>query len=297
MIRQTLDKSQQAVDSLKVQWVIVDDGSVDQSVEQIQKWLEANPGLPVVTIRQPNRGAAAARNAGLEKAEGRYILFLDSDDALLPGWLPKAVNHLDHSGDSDICYTGYRIVDDSGKVRRTSQAFTENQAIAGILSTWITHPDAILYRAALVEKISGFREDMPAMQDHEFTLRAFLAAKKTKRFRGYGVDIRESGTDRISVSRFTKPQPHILHFLEEAVALLKAHNRWESHQQYWQTRCESYIYQFLRSGLKNEAAKVAKIKKQHFGESRSEKLRLGIAGVLPAYLAAAWYRRSSGRLG
>lgn len=284
------------MDSLKVQWVIVDDGSGDQSVEQIQEWQKANPGLPVAIVCQANRGAAAARNAGLEKAEGRYILFLDSDDALLPDWIPEAVNHLDHSGDTDICYTGYRIVDDSGKVCRTSQAFTENQAVAGILSTWITHPDAIIYRATLLEKIGGFREGMPAMQDHEFTLRAFLAARKTKRLRGYGVDVRESGADRISASRFTKPQPHILQFLEEAVALLKANNCWESHQKYWQTRCENYIYQFLRSGLKREAVNVAEIKKQHTGESFTEKLRFGIAGVLPAYLAAGWYRRSSGRL-
>jgi len=58
--------------------VVVDDGSTDGTAEA----LASQPGLQVV--RQSNRGAAAARNAGARRAGGEYLAFLDSDDTWPP---------------------------------------------------------------------------------------------------------------------------------------------------------------------------------------------------------------------
>src|SRR5580698_4662849 len=59
--------------------IIIDDGSTDSSV-QIAKGFESN----VKVLVQKNKGASAARNAGLKEAKGDYIQFLDSDDLLSP---------------------------------------------------------------------------------------------------------------------------------------------------------------------------------------------------------------------
>jgi glycosyltransferase involved in cell wall biosynthesis len=62
----------------KIEIIIVDDGSTDDSLK-IAKKFECDS---VIILRQPNKGASAARNLGLENAKGYYIQFLDADDLL-----------------------------------------------------------------------------------------------------------------------------------------------------------------------------------------------------------------------
>ncbi len=66
--------------------IVVDDGSSDQSPQIAEKYRASYPQA-VKTLVQRNRGASAARNAGLALATGTCVLFLDSDDKLGPGLL------------------------------------------------------------------------------------------------------------------------------------------------------------------------------------------------------------------
>jgi glycosyltransferase involved in cell wall biosynthesis len=61
--------------------VIVDDGSADNSLQIAEKYVGTH-GVRI--IRQSNKGASAARNAGLKEAKGDYIQFLDADDLISP---------------------------------------------------------------------------------------------------------------------------------------------------------------------------------------------------------------------
>ena len=61
--------------------ILVDDASTDGSADLIASVISAHPDQRIRLIRLPgNSGAAAARNAGIQQAEGRYLAFLDADD-------------------------------------------------------------------------------------------------------------------------------------------------------------------------------------------------------------------------
>ena len=65
--------------------IIVNDGTPDRSMEQITDLLEQHSNA--IVINQENQGVAVARNSGLAKATGEYVLFFDSDDIMIEGSL------------------------------------------------------------------------------------------------------------------------------------------------------------------------------------------------------------------
>ena len=78
--------------------LLVDDGSSDKSLEICRQLQETDPRIRL--IRQEHSGVSAARNRGLKAAEGKYIFFLDSDDAIHPCLIEELVRqaeglHLD----------------------------------------------------------------------------------------------------------------------------------------------------------------------------------------------------------
>lgn len=64
-----------------IEIICVNDGSRDNSMEVVQRRAKADKRM--VILEQENKGLSAARNAGLEAAQGEYVLFLDSDDTLV----------------------------------------------------------------------------------------------------------------------------------------------------------------------------------------------------------------------
>ena len=66
-----------------LQVIVVDDGSTDNTREVLSAIREQDSGIEVIS--KENGGVSSARNAGLEKASGDYVVFLDVDDILSPG--------------------------------------------------------------------------------------------------------------------------------------------------------------------------------------------------------------------
>lgn len=69
-----------------IEFVLVDDASTDATPAILAEAADRIPGATVLTMGV-NVGLAAARNAGLEAASGRYLSFLDGDDVIAPGYL------------------------------------------------------------------------------------------------------------------------------------------------------------------------------------------------------------------
>src|SRR5690242_18500501 len=69
--------------------LLVDDGSTDQTSAIAERYAGRDPRI--IVSRQANRGIAAARNAAMARARGRYFALLDSDDLWFPTYLAEQI--------------------------------------------------------------------------------------------------------------------------------------------------------------------------------------------------------------
>src|SRR4051794_20696650 len=71
----------QTFDLSRVEVIMVDDGSTDDSLAKLEAWRQRSPEL-VTVYTKPNGGQSTARNYGLARAHGEWISFTDPDDVL-----------------------------------------------------------------------------------------------------------------------------------------------------------------------------------------------------------------------
>lgn len=97
--------------------IVVDDASSDSSEEIVRQI--ALVDKRVKYIRQDkNRGPAAARNKGIEKAIGKYVTFVDADDTILPEMEKSLVSNME-TYDADMAACGYYLIDQEAKINGT----------------------------------------------------------------------------------------------------------------------------------------------------------------------------------
>ena len=94
-------KSVESQDYGTIDIVCVDDGSTDNTWDIVNKYKEISR-LHIRLIHQSNRGVSAARNTGIEHADGKYLFFLDADDEIPPVAISALVKGI--MGDKDISY-------------------------------------------------------------------------------------------------------------------------------------------------------------------------------------------------
>ncbi len=107
--------------------IVVDDASTDGTAEQV-----ALLPYPVKVVRHPeNRGFAISCNDGAKAATGRYVVFLNNDTLVLPGWLDAAVARL--QGDPTVGLVGnLQIFPDTQKVQQAGIVCGPNKMVYSI---------------------------------------------------------------------------------------------------------------------------------------------------------------------
>lgn len=94
--------------------IIIDDGSTDESVTLIRKYMQSEPRIQLYATGSPSGSPASPRNMGIRQASGRYIAFLDSDDAWLPGKLEQQLAYFDDPQVA-IVFSFYEKISEAGE--------------------------------------------------------------------------------------------------------------------------------------------------------------------------------------
>ena len=105
-----------------LQIILVNDGSTDNSAAICAKYLKKDSRIEL--IEQENAGLSAARNAGIEKAKGEYLAFVDSDDSIDADYF-EYLYKLIAENDADMSICGIRESFENGKERILSEGYND----------------------------------------------------------------------------------------------------------------------------------------------------------------------------
>jgi glycosyltransferase involved in cell wall biosynthesis len=161
--------------------IVVDDGSTDDGAAVAKETL---PGIRLLST--PNHGAPHARNAGLADARGEFLLLLDSDDVVEPGFFaPRAAALRAHppaaaaygpfdffAGETDfradLILPRYEPYPVEPWVERDGHLWR-------LLAGWYLPPPTLLWRTSVVRSLGGHDETLRINQDVDLVFRALLA--------------------------------------------------------------------------------------------------------------------------
>jgi glycosyltransferase involved in cell wall biosynthesis len=161
--------------------IVVDDGSTDDTEQVV-----ATFGAAVQLVRQRNQGLSAARNTGIRAARGRYIAFLDADDAWHADKVSQQVALLDSHPDTAVVGCGVRHVSADGETlderafdAQASDLRTQLRRIA-VRDFWVGGSGSgALMRRDVFDEVGLFDTSLKAAEDWDMWLR--LAARYTIR--------------------------------------------------------------------------------------------------------------------
>ena len=98
---------------LNYEIILINDGSSDSSAQMCDTYAEQNKIIRA--FHKSNGGASSARNVGINKANGRYVFFLDSDDWLEPTAFEKMIT-VAKKENADLVFCEAQAIDDEGKI-------------------------------------------------------------------------------------------------------------------------------------------------------------------------------------
>jgi len=150
--------------------VLVDDGSEDsEELERILKRYDA-----VRYVRNEHRGAAAARNQGIQMARGEWVAFLDADDYWTARYLEGQMEVLQQSS-ADVVYCDAFLVADGRVAKRTymdlapTRCAVSPESLLAVDVGIIT--SGVIARKTLLDSVGGFDETITRGQDFELWFR------------------------------------------------------------------------------------------------------------------------------
>ncbi len=147
--------SAQTEESLEI--LVVDDGSTDHTAALAADLSRTETRLTL--IRQDNAGVAAARNAGLARARGTYVAWLDADDVWHPTKIERQLGVFAASERPlGFVYTGYRLIDVAGVVLRNPRTLADVSGATvarQIATTYFTNVSSIMAPRALAQALGG----------------------------------------------------------------------------------------------------------------------------------------------
>ena len=191
-----------------MQLIVVDDGSEDDTQSRLTPFMHR-----IKYIKQTNSGVSAARNAGIEQADGDWIAFLDSDDEWLPNKLLKQFERL-NATELLVCHTEEIWIRNGVRVNQMHKHQKSGGWIFDqCLLLCAMSPSSIIIHREVFDRVGVFDPKLPACEDYDLWLRitaafevAFVPEACIKKYGGHEDQLSRQywGMDRFRVLALEK---------------------------------------------------------------------------------------------
>lgn len=193
--------------------VVVDDGSTDNTVEVLQPYMGK-----IKYIYKENGGLSSARNVGIQNSICEYLVFLDSDDMLMPDKLRIQTAILDDNPEVGFVYSDEYIMhgedkDNMYRAREGRQLPSGNIFKEFFLNSFIAVMTVMVRRSCL-DQVGLFDEGLPCNEDDDLWLR--ILAKWPATFSDYPSAIRRIHSSNMSRDRL-KIEKYLVIVLEKSL--------------------------------------------------------------------------------
>lgn len=170
LVKEALDSvyAQEEVGALfDLEVIVIDDASSDETPQVIARYPKA-----LYIRHDQNRGASAARNAGIRAAKGKYVAFLDDDDLFLPHKLKAQVPVLESRPDIGVLYGQISISGEASNDAWPKYAPSGNvfQELLMLTEDFMS-PNALLVRREAFQRAGYFDESLPTMEHYDMYVR------------------------------------------------------------------------------------------------------------------------------
>lgn len=206
--------------------IVVDDGSMDNSADIVERAIEGQPNCRL--SRQTNAGVSVARNNGVAASQGDYLCFLDADDWWEPTFLEEMDKFVSEFPDAGIYGTNYTIINETRHKTRVALVGVESGFEKGYINYCQVYAKtmymplwtgAVCIPRSVFDEMQGFTQGIKLGEDFLLWIRIALKYKVAflnKSLSNYNQDV--DGENR-GVGRLHEPKNHMLWnlgFLAEA---------------------------------------------------------------------------------
>lgn len=149
--------------------LIIDDGSTDATPDIVGDIITRHPDSNLIFIKQPNKGAAAARNAGMERASNEWIAFLDSDDEWLPTKIERQIDCIKQNPSID--FIGTEKVGHVTHILGRKKIGLSKISLKEQFIKWYPPTPTYLFKRSIINEIGYMDDTLRYAEDSDFLLR------------------------------------------------------------------------------------------------------------------------------
>lgn len=168
---QFLEKTMRSVleqDYPNIEYLVIDGGSTDGSVELIRKYADRLAWW----VSEKDAGQAEAINKGFSRAKGEFVAWINSDDYYMPGAIAEAVKRLMAHPQVGFVFGNVRVVDKDEKILNHLSYGDWN--ITDLMSFRIIGQPGVFMRRSVLEKAGYLDQSYHLLLDHQLWIRLAL---------------------------------------------------------------------------------------------------------------------------